>query len=264
MVVKLGYRGSAYSGFAEQKDPAVATVAGELRRALQLILRREVELTCAGRTDAGVHALAQHVSLPVFGEELDLEGRRVIHSLVGITPDDISIRGLFRAREGFSARFDALRRHYRYRLICGEASPVMAQGTAWWLRSENSLDVAAMHEAAQLLLGEHDFKSFCKASSAEGISTMRCLEQLDVARVVEAGEELIAFDVCANAFLHNMVRTLVGTLVEVGRGAHEPAWVLDVLAACDRRAAGQSAPAEGLTFMAVDYPYGSLQPWDGR
>ena len=262
MVVKLGYRGGAYSGFAEQKDPAVRTVAGEVRHALELILRREVDLTCAGRTDAGVHALAQYVSLPVFGDELALDGRRIVHSLVGITPDDISIRGLFRADAGFSARFDALRRHYRYRLVCGEAAPVLACGTAWWLRSENSLDVEAMHEAAQLLLGEHDFKSFCKASSAEGISTNLFLEQLDVALAVEAGEELIAFDVCANAFLHNMVRTLVGTLVEVGRGAHEPAWVLEVLAACDRRAAGQSAPAEGLTFMSVDYPEGALRPWE--
>ena len=90
MVVELGYRGGAYSGFAEQKDPAIRTVAGELRHALELILRREVELTCAGRTDAGVHALAQYVSLPVYGEECDREGRRIVHALVGITPDDIS------------------------------------------------------------------------------------------------------------------------------------------------------------------------------
>ncbi|MBQ6521567.1 MAG: tRNA pseudouridine(38-40) synthase TruA [Atopobiaceae bacterium] len=263
MVVELGYRGGAYSGFAEQKDPAIRTVAGELRHALELILRREVELTCAGRTDAGVHALAQYVSLPVYGEECDREGRRIVHALVGITPDDISIRGLYRAEASFSARFDALRRHYRYRIALGETAPIMAQGTSWWFRQVNELDVAAMHEAAQLLLGERDFKSFCKASSAEGISTMRCLEQLDVHRIEEAGENLIAFDVCANAFLHNMVRTLVGTLVEVGRGVHGPAWVLDVLEARDRRAAGQSAPAEGLVLAAVDYPAGALVPWDG-
>lgn len=97
MVVKLGYRGAAYSGFAEQKDSAVRTVAGEVRRALELILRREVELVCAGRTDAGVHAIAQYVSLPVFGDELALDGRRVVHSLVGITPDDIAIYGLYRS-----------------------------------------------------------------------------------------------------------------------------------------------------------------------
>lgn len=264
MVVKLGYRGGAYSGFAEQKDPAIRTVAGELRRALELILRREVELACAGRTDAGVHALAQYVSLPVSTEECELEGRRIIHALAGITPDDISIRGLYRAAASFSARFDALRRQYRYRIACGETSPVLMQDAVWWLKSVEELDAEAMRQAAQLLLGEHDFKSFCKAASAEGISTMRRLEQLDVARIEEAGEELIAFDVGANAFLHNMVRVLVGTLVEVGRGAHEPAWVLKVLEARDRRAAGQSAPAEGLTLCHVEYPPGALRAWDER
>lgn len=264
MVVKLGYRGEAYAGFAEQKDPAIRTVAGELRRALELILHREVTLACAGRTDAGVHALAQYVSLPVSAGECALEGRRVIHALAGITPDDISIRGLFRADASFSARFDALRRRYRYRIVLGEAGPVLMRGSVWWLKSVGELDVEAMHRAAQLLLGEHDFKSFCKASSAEGIPTMRRLEQLDVARIEEAGEELIAFDVGANAFLHNMVRTLAGTLVEVGRGAHEPAWVLRVLEARDRRAAGQNAPAEGLTLCHVEYPPGALRAWDER
>lgn len=264
MVVELGYRGGAYSGFAEQKDPAIRTVAGEVRRALELVLRRNVEFACAGRTDAGVHALAQYVSLPVAGDELALDGRRVVHSLAGITPDDISIRGLYRAPAGFSARFDALRRHYRYRLVCGEAAPVLTAGSVWWLKQVNQLDVPAMHEAAQLLLGERDFKSFCKASSAEGISTMRCLEQLDVSSANEMGEHVIAFDVCANAFLHNMVRALVGTLVEVGRGARQPAWVLDVLNARDRRAAGQSAPPEGLALVSVDYEPGVLAPWDER
>jgi tRNA pseudouridine38-40 synthase len=261
MVVKLGYRGAAYSGFAEQKDPAVRTVAGEVRRALELILRREVELVCAGRTDAGVHAIAQYVSLPIFGDELALDGRRVVHSLVGITPDDIAIYGLYRAGQGFSARFDALRRHYRYRLVCGEAAPIMAQGTAWWLRSINDLDVEAMHEAAQLLLGEHDFKSFCKASSAVGKPTRRCVTSIDVCEVEECGERLIAVDVCGNAFLHSMVRTMVGTLVEVGRGHRNPAWVAEVLDACDRRAAGACAPAKGLTFQGVDYPAGSFEEW---
>lgn len=264
MVVKLGYRGEAYAGFAEQRDPAIRTVGGELRHALELILRREVRLACAGRTDAGVHALAQYVSLPVSAEECALEGRRIVHALAGITPDDISIRGLFRADASFSARFDALRRRYRYRIVLGAAGPVLMRGSVWWLKSAEELDTGAMHRAAQLLLGERDFKSFCKASSAEGIPTMRRLEQLDVARIEEAGEELIAFDVGANAFLHNMVRTLVGTLVEVGRGAHEPAWVLQVLEARDRRAAGQSAPAEGLTLCHVEYPPGALRAWDER
>ena len=257
LVVRLGYRGAGFAGFAEQ--PGRRTVAGELRLALQTALRRPVELTCAGRTDAGVHALAQHVSLPVSAEELALPADRLMRSLVALTPDDISLRGLYRAPAGFSARFDAQARTYRYRIAAGEARPVLAWDHAWWYRG--ALDVAAMHEAAQVLVGEHDFRSFCKAVSAEGRPTCRCLERVDVARVEEAGEELVAIDVTGNAFLHNMVRTIAGTLVEVGRGHRDPAWVGQVLAARDRTAAGPCAPAQGLTFVGVRYPEGLLEPW---
>ncbi len=114
LVIQLGYRGAAFCGFAEQ--PTQRTVAGDLRRALQTVLRREVELTCAGRTDAGVHAQAQYVSLPVYGAELALSGEKLVRSLTALTDDDISIRQLFRAPQGFSARFDAQARSYRYRI----------------------------------------------------------------------------------------------------------------------------------------------------
>ena len=119
LVLRLGYRGAGFAGFAEQ--PGQRTVAGELRRALQTVLRRPVELECAGRTDAGVSALAQFLSLPLEpGEEL-LEGRRLHASLVALTPDDISIAGIYRAEAGFSARFDARGRSYRYRICPGPA-----------------------------------------------------------------------------------------------------------------------------------------------
>ena len=258
LVIRLGYRGEGFAGFAEQ--PGVRTVAGELRRALETALRRPCELTCAGRTDAGVHAIAQHVSLPVTEEELALSGTRLMRSLVALTPDDLSVGGLYRAPAGFSARFDALSRSYRYRIAASDARPVMAWDHAWWYRGR--LDADAMAAAAAPLLGEHDFKSFCKASSAEGKPTCRFVSALDVSRVVEAGEELVAVDVTGNAFLHNMVRTIVGTLVEVGRGHRSPEWVAEVLAACDRTAAGPCAPAKGLTFVGVEYPEHALAPWD--
>ena len=159
LVIKLGYRGEAFSGFAEQ--PTQRTVAGELRRALETMLRRPCELTCAGRTDAGVHAIAQYVSVPVSEEELCLPGTRLMRSLVALTPDDLSVSALYRASESFSARFDAQSRSYRYRICAGDARPVLAWDHAWWFKG--SLDVDAMNEGAQLLLGEHDFKSFCKA-----------------------------------------------------------------------------------------------------
>ena len=257
LVIRLGYRGVGFAGFAEQ--PGERTVAGELRRALETTLRRPCELTCAGRTDAGVHALAQHVSLPVSGPELELPAGRLMRSLVALTPDDISIRGLLRAPAGFSARFDAVSRSYRYRIAASEARPVLSWDHAWWYRG--GLDVAAMAEGARALLGENDFRSFCKASSAQGRPTCRHVGTLDVTRVEEAGEELVAIDITGNAFLHNMVRTIAGTLVEVGRGHREPSWVFEVLAARDRAAAGPCAPAKGLTLVGVEYPGSVLSPW---
>ena len=258
LVLRLGYRGAEFSGFAAQ--PGQRTVAGEIERSLTTLLRRPVEITCAGRTDAGVHALAQYVSVPVSANELELPEARLMHGLSALLPDDISPSALYRAPKGFSARFDARSRSYRYRIVSGQARPVLGWDHAWWLRSE--LDVEAMAEAARYLVGEHDFKSFCKATSAEGKPTQRCVMSLDVKRERECGEDVICVDVVGNAFLHSMVRTITGTLVEVGRGHREPAWVAEALAACDRKAAGPCAPAKGLTFEAVDYPQELLVPWE--
>lgn len=258
LVLRVGYRGEAFAGFAEQ--PTQRTVAGELRQALECALRRPVELVCAGRTDAGVHAIAQYVSVPVTAEEALLPGRRLVRSLTALTPDDVSVQGVFRAPALFSARFDALSRSYRYRICASDARPVLAWDHAWWLRC--ALDVEAMDGACACLRGEHDFMSFCKRVSAVGKPTSRYLESVSVSRVVEAGEELVAIDVRGNAFLHNMVRTIAGTLVEVGRGARDASWVAKVLAARDRSAAGPCAPAKGLTFVGVEYPDGMLEPWE--
>ena len=265
LVLRLGYRGGAYSGFAEQEG--CRTVAGELRRALETVLHREVELVCAGRTDAGVHAVAQYVSVPVAGEELELSGRRLLASLTALVPDDLSVREVLRADAGFSARFDATARRYRYRISCGRQRPMLLFGHTWWLRPAAELDVAAMREAAQCLVGEHDFASFCKVSSARqlleaGRSTSRRLAYVRVSHDEELGEPIVAIDVEGNAFLHNMIRIMTGTLVEVGRGHRDPSWVANVLAARDRKAAGQTAPPEGLTFAGVDYPDGLLRPWE--
>ena len=258
LVIKLGYRGEGFCGFAEQ--PAQRTVASELRRALETTLRRPCELTCAGRTDAGVHAIAQYVSVPVTESELMLPGARLMRSLVALTPDDLSIGALFRAQPSFSARFDALSRSYRYRICAGDVRPVLAWDHAWWYKGQ--LNVGAMNEASKLLLGEHDFKSFCKATSAVDKPTCRYVGALDVRALEEAGENLVAIDITGNAFLHNMVRTIAGSLVEVGRGHRRPEWMSEVLAACDRRSAGPCAPAKGLTFVRVEYPAGALAPWN--
>lgn len=255
LVFRLGYDGADFSGFAEQ--PGLRTVAGEVRRALETFLRRSVELTCAGRTDAGVHAIAQYVSVPAHAEELAIERRRWMRAMVALLPDDIALVEVYHARPGFSARFDAHARTYTYRIATGDARPLLTRDVTWWHRFP--LDVEAMERGAVHLLGEHDFKSFCKVSSAVGKPTCRNVMDVSFASERSLGEEHVAFTITGNAFLHSMVRTIVGTLVEVGSGRREPDWVAEVLAACDRRAAGPTAPARGLCFMDVDYDEGELR-----
>lgn len=254
LVFRLGYDGAAFSGFAEQ--PGLRTVAGEVRRALETFLRRPVDLTCAGRTDAGVHAISQYVSIPAHEEELEIERRRWMRAMVALLPEDINLVEVYHAAPGFSARFDAHARTYTYRIATGDAPPLLTRGVTWWHRFP--LDVDAMDRAAQLLVGEHDFKSFCKMASAVGKPTCRNVISVSFAAGSALGEEHIAFTIKGNAFLHSMVRTIVGTLVEVGAGRRSPEWVAEVLDACDRRAAGPTAPARGLCFMDVDYDEGVL------
>lgn len=253
LVITLAYNGAAYSGFAKQKDPAISTVQGELERALATLMRYDAPTVCAGRTDAGVHALGQVVSCVL--PRVDLEGReprKLVTSLNALTPDDITVREVGFAAPGFSARFDALRREYRYRIVTGGAPPIFLQSFAWWHRA--LLDVDAMRQAAGHLIGEHDFKSFCKAASAEGKTTMRFVESVELFEEEQLGESCLTIRVVGNAFMHSMVRTIIGTLVQVGAGRRRPEWVADVLAARERGAAGETAPACGLTFWNVDYP----------
>ncbi len=265
LVLKVAYDGTEFSGFAAQeRQTHVRTVAGELARALGTLLRREVDLTCAGRTDAGVHARAQHVSVPMTPEEsASLSGERLLRSLGAVLPGDVRVGAVYRADAGFSARFDARARRYRYRIVAGPVGALFNARWSWWLRcrSASDLDVAAMDEAARCLVGEHDFKSFCKTASAQGKPTCRFVESVGFEEEEAMGERMLVLDVVGNAFLHSMVRTIVGTLVEVGLGRRDPAWVADALAARDRRAAGPCAPACGLTFWDVRYDGGALRPW---
>ncbi len=255
LAIELAYNGAGYSGFAKQKDERLRTVHGELERALATLLRHPVETVCAGRTDAGVHALGQVVSCVVPREEVANRARSKLRiSLNALTPDDIAVKRVCFADAGFSARFDAVKREYRYRIVCGGEPPLFLRDFAWWHRGE--LDADAMQTAAQHLIGEHDFKSFCKTQSAVDKTTMRFVEEVSVFEEEQLGEKHFVVEVVGNAFLHSMVRTIVGTLAQVGVGRREPGWVADVLAARDRNAAGETAPACGLTFWHVTYPEG--------
>lgn len=249
----VAYNGAPFCGFAKQ--PGQLTVQGELEGALALLFRRDVDTTCAGRTDSGVHARGQVVSFDV--EEGELRGRTeasLLRSLNALTHDDIAVLDLCRRAPGFSARFDAVNRRYRYFIANGPTPPLFMRDFSWHVSKR--LDLDAMREGAAHLVGEHDFKSFCMAASAEGKRTFRHVDSVDVRTEMHNGEDLVVVEVVGNAFLHSMVRAIVGTLVAVGVGNREPSWVADVLAACDRRAAGENAPAQGLVLWEVEYPEG--------
>ena len=248
--LKIAYNGSPFCGFARQ--PGQLTVQGNLEEALKILTRREIETVCAGRTDAGVHARGQVVNfLLPEGCDFCSGGDGPLRSLNALTHDAISVLDLRKVDEDFSARFSAKSREYRYFIYSKKMPPIFANDFSWHVAKP--LDVEAMQQAAQFLIGEHDFKSFCLACSSVDKTTMREVSDITFASADFFGEELLQITVKGNAFLHSMVRTIVGTLVEVGKGKKNPSWVKDVLAAKDRRAAGENAPAKGLIFWSVRY-----------
>jgi tRNA pseudouridine38-40 synthase len=200
-----------------------------------------VLVTVAGRTDAGVHATGQvtHVDLPE--DPPDSLSRR----LNGVLSPDVRVRAVAIAARGFDARFSALARRYAYRINDGVEDPLRRRDTVWWPRR---LDVPAMHDAARRLLGEHDFAAYCKRR--EGATTIRRLLRLDASRE----DDLIEFDVEADAFCHSMVRALVGALVAVGEGRRPVEWPGTVLSGRQRDPGGRVMPAHGLTLVEVTYP----------
>ncbi len=248
--MEVAYNGAPFAGFARQ--PGQLTVQGSIEEALGLLFRRPVETVCAGRTDSGVHARGQVVNFQV-GEE-ELRGRslfKLLRSLNALTHDDISVKSLQEKPADFSARFSATMREYRYFICADPYAPLLMRDFSWHIPKR--LDLDAMRQAAEHLIGEHDFKSFCMAVSAEGKSTMRNVFDIQVEREEIWGESLVVVTVKGNAFLHSMVRTIVGTLVAVGLGRRKPEWVQQVLEARNRSAAGENAPACGLVFWRVSY-----------
>lgn len=244
----VSYDGLPFAGFARQ--PGLDTVQGRIEAALATVLRREVVTTGAGRTDAGVHALAQVVTFDAMRDEVDATRlRRSLNALVG---PGVVVREVRLAVPGFSARFDAVGREYLYRIVSGPVPPLFLGRVAWHVT--HPLDTDAMRRAGSLLVGEHDFKSFCVAESAEGQRTFRRLDAVELFEERHLGESCLTIRVAGNAFLHSMVRVIVGSLVEVGTGRRDAEWLAEARAACDRRAAGPTAPAHGLVLHAVSYP----------
>jgi tRNA pseudouridine38-40 synthase len=246
--IDLAYDGAPFAGFARQPDQR--TVQGELEQACERLLGQQVRTVCAGRTDRGVHALAQVVHLDVDSsvpraERALTEPGIFADALDGVVGRAITIWRVRRVGPDFHARFSAIGRAYRYRLADEPRISPLVRHDRWHVGER--LDVPAMRAAARELLGEHDFASFCRR--APGRTTMRRLDAVTVAR--RGGE--IAVGLRGPAFCHQQVRSIVGCLVEVGRGRRQPDWLAEVLAARDRAAAARVAPPHGLVLERVSY-----------
>jgi len=237
----LAYDGTGFRGWARQHGQR--TVQGVLEDALQRFLGDVPKLSVAGRTDAGVHARGQVVSFERAGEVDVARLQRAVNAMVA--PEVVVADARF-ARSGFDARYIATAREYRYRIDVGPFSDPFTAAYVWHRPGE--LSVPRMRAAARHLVGEHDFASFCRTPK-DGSSTVRRLERLAVSR---SGDR-VEVTARANAFLHQMVRALVGTLVAVGEDRIDPEEVPAILAARERSRAGRVAPPHGLTLERVLY-----------
>ena len=239
----LEYDGADFAGWQTQQGQR--TVQAEIERALSIVADQPVVSIAAGRTDAGVHAREQVIHADVHCERTPNQWLRGANSNL---PDDVAVIWALEVMPEFHARYSATGRHYRY-LVC-ERGPrtVLSRKRAAW--SYRRLDENRMQTAADSLLGEHDFTAF-RGARCQAASPVRDLRELKVTRL---SPEWIAFDVTANAFLYHMVRNLVGTLLAVGQGDAGVDWPAEVLESRDRRRAGPTAPAQGLTLTGVDYP----------
>jgi tRNA pseudouridine38-40 synthase len=252
--VALGieYDGSAFSGW--QRQAHARSVQGEIERALSRVADHEVQLTAAGRTDAGVHALMQVAHFDTRAARPEQAWVRGGSSEVAA---DICVLWARTVPDTFHARFDALSRSYHYRILNRPVRPALDRARACWVR--RPLAAEAMHAAAQVLVGEHDFSAF-RAAECQSAQPVRRLIEISVARL----HDVVEISVRANAFLHHMVRNIAGTLTAVGTGDQPEHWVARVLDSGDRTQAGVTAPPQGLYFAGVEYPASLALPSEPR
>lgn len=237
----LEYDGSRFSGWARQ--PGLRTVQGELEAALETVLREPVGLTVAGRTDAGVHALGQVASFQTGAEVPEDLARR----LNGLVPDDVAVSAAGPAADGFDARADATSRSYRYRLLARRSPSPFERGRAlWW---PHRVDRAALDACAAALPGTHDFTAFTPTQTDH----VRFERDVHGAAWEAEPNDVLAFRISADAFMRNMVRVLVGTMLEVASGRRSPEDFAALLSGAPRTAAGETAPPQGLYLESVGY-----------
>ena len=240
-MLTVAYDGTAYAGFQLQKE--ARTIEGELNRHLTALLGSKIHVIGASRTDAGVHA---HCNVAVFDAETSIPAEKLPYALNSRLPEDIRIQSAREVPGDFHPRHCESRKTYEYRIFSGQfPKPTKRLYTCF---TYYPLSLERMQEAAVYLIGEHDFASFC-AAGAVVESTVRTIYE---ASVEEQGEDLV-IRVCGNGFLYNMVRIIAGTLMEIGRGRWEPKELKDILSAKDRKAAGPTAPAGGLTLVKYEF-----------
>lgn len=250
MRVALGveYDGCGYHGWQTQKTGP--SVQATVERALTEIADEPIAVTCAGRTDSGVHATGQVVHFDTAARRSERQWTLGVSSQL---PEDIAVRWTRTDVGDFHARFDARSRSYVYTILNRPVRSALLRNRVFWVH--RPLDVEAMAAGAAFLVGRHDFSSF-RASECQAHSPVRTIEALDVSR----DGDVIQIGVTANAFLHHMVRNIAGSLVAVGKGRFPAQWIGEALAARDRRQAGMTAPAAGLCLVRVDYGEKLLTP----
>lgn len=250
IALTVEYDGSQYHGW--QSQTGLRTVQQTLEQALSQVASHPVSLVCAGRTDTGVHATHQIVH---FDTEKERNMRSWIFGANSHLPKDVCVRWAKQVPENFHARYSALSRSYRYVIYNTPIRPAVMRSSVTW--QYQPLNHVLMHEGAQLLLGEQDFTSF-RSVECQSKTPMRKIESIEVKR----RDDLVIVDVTANAFLHHMVRNIVGVLMAVGSNRREVGWVKEVLLAKDRRMGAVTAPPYGLYLVGVRYPkvFGILRP----
>lgn len=244
IVLAVEYDGSAYSGWQKQGSPELPTVQAKLESALSQVADQEIQVTCAGRTDSGVHATCQVVH---FDTKIDRGNKAWVRGVNSLLPESVRVIWSQSSNAEFHSRFSATGRRYIYLIHQTSIASAMFSRYVTHLRTE--LNVDAMQRAAQYLLGEQDFTSF-RAAGCQSKSSHRNVFSADWRKV----GQLLVFDIHANAFLQHMVRNIVGSLIVVGRGEEDSDWIETLLQAKDRTQAAMTAPPEGLYLVQVDYP----------
>lgn len=244
MRIALGieYDGSKYYGWQRQEE--VISVQQCLEEAISRVANHPVRVQCAGRTDSGVHGTGQVVHFDSDAKRNDVAWTLGVNANL---PDDIAVRWVHHVDEEFHARFSATARRYRYIIYNSNLRPAILNSGVSYYHGE--LDEKLMHEAAQTLMGEHDFTSF-RAKHCQAHSPVKTISHINVIRM----NDYIVIDVKANAFLHHMVRNIAGSLMEIGKGKKPVTWIADLLAAEDRSIAAATSKAAGLYMVEVDYP----------